>query len=67
MLSSLFYTFSVEEVNQLAANGMPFRDAYKTVGLEIEAGEFKNVCSKKGLSERFDSTIGAATGMTNTK
>ncbi len=33
--------FSVEEVNQLAANGMPFRDAYKKVGLEIEAGEFK--------------------------
>ena len=32
--------FSVEEVNRLAANGMPFRDAYKTVGLEIEAGNF---------------------------
>jgi argininosuccinate lyase len=33
--------FSVEEVNRLAANGMPFRDAYKTVGLQIEAGTFK--------------------------
>ena len=33
--------FSVEEVNRLAASGMPFRDAYKKVGLEIEAGEFK--------------------------
>lgn len=33
--------FSVEEVNDLAAHGMPFRDAYKKVGLEIEAGEFK--------------------------
>lgn len=32
--------FSVEEVNRLAANGMPFRDAYKTVGLQIEAGTF---------------------------
>ena len=32
--------FSVEEVNRLAADGMPFRDAYKKVGLEIEAGEF---------------------------
>ena len=32
--------FSVEEVNRLAANGMPFRDAYKKVGLEIEAGKF---------------------------
>ena len=33
--------FSVEEVNRLAANGMPFRDAYKQVGLDIEAGRFK--------------------------
>lgn len=32
--------FSVEEVNRLAAEGMPFRDAYKTVGLAIEAGNF---------------------------
>lgn len=32
--------FSVEEVNRLAANGMPFRDAYKKVGLDIEAGVF---------------------------
>ncbi len=32
--------FSVEEVNRLAAEGMPFRDAYKKVGLDIEAGHF---------------------------
>ena len=32
--------FSVEEVNRLAADGMPFRDAYKKVGLDIEAGRF---------------------------
>ena len=31
---------SVEEVNRLAAEGMPFRDAYKKVGLDIEAGRF---------------------------
>ena len=38
--------FSVEEVNRLATEGMPFRDAYKKVGLDIEAGTFtpnKNV------------------------
>jgi argininosuccinate lyase len=35
--------FSVEEVNRLAASGMPFRDAYKKVGLDIEAGRFKPV------------------------
>ncbi len=33
--------FSVEEVDRLAAAGMPFRDAYKKVGLEIEAGTFR--------------------------
>ena len=33
-------SFSVEEVNRLAANGMPVRDAYKKVGLDIEAGNF---------------------------
>ena len=32
--------FSVEEVNRLAAKGMPFRDAYKKVGFDIEAGTF---------------------------
>lgn len=32
--------FSVEEVNRLAAEGMPFRDAYKKIGLDIEAGCF---------------------------
>ena len=32
--------FSVEEVNRLATDGMPFRDAYKKVGLDIEAGKF---------------------------
>ena len=35
--------FSVEEVNRLAANGMPFRDAYRKVGLDIEAGRFQPV------------------------
>ena len=34
------YIFSVEEVNRLASEGMPFRDAYKKVGLDIEAGNF---------------------------
>ncbi len=35
--------FSVEEVNRLAAQGMPFRDAYRKVGLDIEAGHFEPV------------------------
>lgn len=35
------YMFSVEEVNRLARSGVPFRDAYKQVGLAIEAGKFE--------------------------
>ncbi|HTL07063.1 MAG TPA: argininosuccinate lyase [Chitinophagaceae bacterium] len=34
------YLFSVEEVNKLVLQGLPFRDAYKKVGLDIEAGKF---------------------------
>lgn len=34
------FLFSVEEVNKLVNNGMPFRDAYKKIGLDIEAGNF---------------------------
>ena len=34
------YLFSVEEVNKLVLEGIPFRDAYKKVGLDIEAGNF---------------------------
>ncbi len=39
--------FSVEEVNRLAAAGMPFRDAYRKVGMEIENGTYRadrNIC-----------------------
>ena len=32
--------FSVEKVNELVLKGIPFRDAYKQVGLDIEAGNF---------------------------
>lgn len=34
------YLFSVEEVNKLVLQGVPFRDAYKKVGHDIEAGQF---------------------------
>lgn len=34
------YLYSVEEVNRLVLAGMPFRDAYKEVGRQIENGEF---------------------------
>ena len=34
------HIFSVEEVNKRTLNGVPFRDAYKQVGLDIDAGNF---------------------------
>ena len=47
--------FSVEEVNRLATNGMPFRDAYKKVGLDIEAGRFS---PDKNISHTHEGSIG---------
>ncbi len=47
--------FSVEEVNRLAANGMPFRDAYKKVGLDIEAGKFR---ADKNIHHTHEGSIG---------
>ena len=47
--------FSVEEVNRLAAEGMPFRDAYKKVGLDIEAGKFTPV---KDIHHTHEGSIG---------
>ena len=47
--------FSVEEVNRLAAGGMPFRDAYKKVGLDIEAGVF---VPNKNISHTHEGSIG---------
>ncbi len=35
------YAFSVEEVNKLVLNGVPFRDAYKKIGAAIEDGSFQ--------------------------
>ena len=47
--------FSVEEVNRLAREGMPFRDAYKKVGLDIEAGSFT---PNKDIHHTHEGSIG---------
>ena len=47
--------FSVEEVNRLAREGMPFRDAYKQVGLEIEKGNFSH---NKEVHHTHEGSIG---------
>ena len=47
--------FSVEEVNRLVNEGMPFRDAYKKVGLEIEVGNFT---PDKNIRHTHEGSIG---------
>ncbi len=49
------YLFSVEEVNKLVNEGMPFRDAYKKIGLDIEANQFKY---STAISHTHEGSIG---------
>ena len=49
------YLFSVETVNNMALAGVPFREAYKKVGLDIEAGRFK---PEKSVHHTHEGSIG---------
>jgi argininosuccinate lyase len=49
------YLFSVEEVNKQVLQGVPFREAYKKVGLAIEAGEFNG---KYEINHTHEGSIG---------
>ncbi|MFZ4582694.1 MAG: argininosuccinate lyase [Paludibacter sp.] len=49
------YLFSVEEVNRLTLEGMPFRDAYKKVGLDIENNNFT---PNKNITHTHEGSIG---------
>jgi argininosuccinate lyase len=51
------YLFSVEAVNELVNKGVPFREAYKQVGNQIEKGEF-NYDYKKQLHHMHEGSIG---------
>lgn len=45
------YMFTVEEVNQMVLNGVPFRDAYKKIGQIVEEGNFEYKGSVKHVHE----------------
>ena len=45
------HLFSVEAVNRLVLQGVPFRDAYKTVGKQIDDGAFIPVTSVEHVHE----------------
>ena len=49
------YLFSVEEVNRMVLNGVPFRDAYKQVGIAIENGNFN---PDKQVNHTHEGSIG---------
>lgn len=49
------YIFSVEEVNKRVLEGVPFRDAYKQVGMEIENGNFTH---NKKVRHTHEGSIG---------
>lgn len=64
------YLFTVEDVNRLALGGMPFRDAYREVGMQVQRGEYKptkevhhthegsigNLCNDK-IAEKMRSVV----------
>nr|WP_299072764.1 argininosuccinate lyase [uncultured Allomuricauda sp.] len=49
------YLFSVDTLNELVKNGMPFRDAYKKMGTEIEAGTFT---PKRDIEHTHEGSLG---------
>ena len=49
------YLFTVEDVNRLALQGMPFRDAYRTVGMQVQRGEYKPT---RSVSHTHEGSIG---------
>ncbi len=65
------YVYSVEDVNRLVMQGVPFRDAYRKVGMEIQTGNYEptrkiehthegsigNLCLSK-IEEKMQFTIG---------
>lgn len=49
------YLFTVEEVNRRVISGMPFRDAYREVGNEVNKGTFK---AEKRIAHTHEGSIG---------
>ncbi len=49
------YLFSVEVVNRMVLEGLPFREAYKQIGLDIESGNFK---AEKQVAHTHEGSIG---------
>lgn len=51
------YLFTVEDVNDMVAAGVPFREAYKTIGMKVQAGEYGSH-SRRPLHHTHEGSIG---------
>ncbi len=49
------YLFTVEDVNRLVMDGVPFREAYKQVGMEVQRGEYRPT---KSVAHTHEGSIG---------
>lgn len=49
------YLFTVEDVNQLVVDGVPFREAYRTIGEQVQNGTYK---PSKNVSHTHEGSIG---------
>ena len=49
------YLFSVEVVNKMVLDGVPFREAYQRIGLAIENGDY---AAERGVSHTHEGSIG---------
>jgi argininosuccinate lyase len=52
------YLFTVEEVNKLVMDGIPFRDAYKIIGEQVEKGTFIPSASEETGKSHHEGSIG---------
>ncbi len=57
--------FTVEEVNKLVKNGLPFRDAYRKVGAEVNEGSFHFKTAGLKASDLGHSHIGSIGNLCN--
>ncbi len=51
------YLFTVEDVNDLVREGMPFREAYQLVGKRVQSGDYRHDCNKQ-LHHTHEGSIG---------
>jgi argininosuccinate lyase len=49
------YLFTVEDVNRLTLSGVPFREAYRTIGMQVQNGEYH---ATRSVNHTHEGSIG---------